>query len=178
MVYVKLFINFFIIGCFSFGGGYTMLPLIDNLISKEGWMSTEQLTEIISISGMLPGSIGINAAIFVGYEQAGITGAFVSMLGLLSPSIASLILLAKLFNHLKEHEATKFVMNGLKAIIVGLIIFSAIKFSFTMETLVNFSYKSFIFLGVLILTLVSLTYSRIHPLMIILIAGIIGAAFL
>ncbi|MFC4023512.1 chromate transporter [Oceanobacillus longus] len=86
MLLFCLFWNFIIIGSLSFGGGYAALPLIDSRVTSQGWMTTEQLTDAISISGMLPGSIGMNAAIFVGYKTAGFVGIIVATIGMILPS--------------------------------------------------------------------------------------------
>lgn len=175
MIYFQLFWNFFVIGCFSFGGGYAMLPLIDRQVTSHGWMTTEQFTDVIAISGMLPGSIGTNAAAFIGYETAGLTGAFLAAFGMVLPS-ALVILLAISF--LKRFQRSQWIVQalyGLRPVIVGLIIYSAIKFASSMGVADTFDLKSIVsFLLIFFLSSFLLFFKKSHPVTIILLAGILG----
>ena len=81
MIYLQLFLSFFQIGLFSFGGGYAMIPLIQHELERHGWMTSNQFVDIIAISQMTPGPLSVNAATFVGYKMAGIAGGMVATLG-------------------------------------------------------------------------------------------------
>ncbi|PWA10379.1 chromate transporter [Pueribacillus theae] len=174
MIYFQLFWNFFVIGCFSFGGGYAMLPLIDRLVTSHGWMSVEEFTEVIAISGMLPGSIGINAAVFVGFQTAGFTGAALTALGMVLPSFIIILLIGKFVQDFQDRKFIEQVFYGLRPVIMALIIFSAIKFALSMEIITSFSWKSTSFLIVFLIALGFLIFKKTHPMLVIFISGICG----
>ena len=85
MIYLKLFINFFKIGLFTFGGGYAMIPMIQELVLSNKWMDTKQMVDFIAISETTPGPLAINMSTYVGYEVAGIPGAFCSTFAVALP---------------------------------------------------------------------------------------------
>ncbi|MTL75599.1 chromate transporter, partial [Turicibacter sanguinis] len=103
MIYLKLFLSFFQIGLFSFGGGYAALPLIEEqVVVQNGWLSMTGFTDIITISQMTPGPIVINAATFVGMQIAGLLGAIIATMGCVSPSCIIVLTLAFLYQPYKE----------------------------------------------------------------------------
>ena len=97
MTYLELFISFFKIGLFSFGGGYAAMPLIqDQVVTAHQWLSMPEFTDLVTISQMTPGPIAINSATFVGIKIAGIPGALAATLGCILPSCVIVMLIAKL----------------------------------------------------------------------------------
>lgn len=174
MIYLQLFRSFFFIGCFSFGGGYAMLPLIDHQVTTQGWMTPEQFTEIIAVSGMLPGSIGTNAAVFVGYQTGGIIGASAAALGMVLPSLIIIILIGKLIKHFQSNETIAQAFYGLRPVIVGIIIYSAVKFSFSMNIVTALSLRTVSFTMIFLLSLFLIVYKNVHPILIIILSGICG----
>jgi chromate transporter len=178
MMFIQLFWGFFLVGCFSFGGGYAMLPLIERLILNQGWMSSGQFTEVISLSGMLPGSIGTNAAVFVGYQTAGIAGSIVATIGIISPSLILVILIGKFFKRFQNSELVEKVFYGLRPVVVGLIIYSAIKYAFSLDVVTTVSLETIYFTIMFLLVFFLLVYKKIHPLFIIFLSVIGGIAFL
>ena len=98
MVYIKLFLSFFQVGLFSFGGGFAALPLIqDQVVDVNKWLTLAEFTDLITISQMTPGPIAINAATFVGIRIAGVLGAIISTLGCILPSCIIVSLLGWLY---------------------------------------------------------------------------------
>lgn len=98
MIYFQLFLSFFQIGLFSFGGGYAAMPLIQGqVVQGHGWLSMSEFTDLITISQMTPGPIAVNSATFVGIKIAGIPGALAATFGCILPSCILVTLLAKLF---------------------------------------------------------------------------------
>lgn len=174
MILLDLFWNFLLIGCFSFGGGYAMLPLIDQQVTNQGWMTTEQFTEVIAISGMLPGSIGTNAAAFVGFQTAGLAGAFVATIGMLLPSLLFILLIGKFFKKFIDNKIVKYGFYGLRPVIVGLILYAAFKFAFSMEVMTTLSWQSLSFVLMFLISLYFLVFKQTHPLLIILLSGLCG----
>lgn len=174
MIFLQLFWNFFLIGCFSFGGGYAMLPLIERQVITEGWMTTEQFREVITVSGMLPGSIGTNAATFIGYQTAGYVGASVATFGMVLPSLVFILILSKVFKRFQDDKITNEIFYGLRPVIVGLIIYSSIKFAISMEITGVLSWKSINFILLSIFAFYLLRFKKIHPIKLIILSGFFG----
>lgn len=174
MIYFQLFWNFFIIGFFSFGGGYAMLPLIENQVLQQGWLTSDQFAVVISISGMLPGSIGMNAATFVGYQTAGLLGAIIATIGMVLPSLILVSLCIIFFKRFQNSTLIGQVLYGLRPVIVGLIIFAAINYAFSFEMLQAWSFASLQFVSISIGALFFLIRFKSHPLTVIAFSAITG----
>jgi len=177
MIFIQLFQLFFFIGLFSFGGGYAMLPLIEQEVLLRHWMTIDEFTNMITISSMLPGSVGINAATFIGYQIAGIYGALVATFGMILPSLLLILLLEHFFKRFQESQVIVAAFYGLRPVIIGLIFYSAIRFTTSLQLLTTINWESICFLGIFLLTLILLRKKKIHPIMIICISGICGAVF-
>ena len=95
MSYLSLFLSFFIIGTFTFGGGHAMIPFIQEEVLKYGWMTLEQLIDFIAISEGTPGPFAINIATFIGFKLGGFLGALVSTIGVIFTSFIVILLIAK-----------------------------------------------------------------------------------
>ena len=131
MIYLELFWTFFIIGMFTIGGGYAMLSLIQSqVVTEHGWITDTMFTDIVAISQMTPGPIGINSATYIGYEVLANTGAseFMCVLGsfaatfaVVLPSFIIVLAICKAYDKFKEHYLFKGVMTGLKPAVLGLI---------------------------------------------------------
>ncbi|MGI6238789.1 MAG: chromate transporter [Christensenellales bacterium] len=125
MIYLQLFWSFFQIGLFSFGGGMAAMPLIrDQVVGIHGWLTLTEFTDLITISEMTPGPIGINSATFVGTQIAGLGGALVATFGCVLPSCVIVLLLAWLYGKYRELAVVQGVLAGLRPAVVALI-FSA-----------------------------------------------------
>lgn len=125
----KLFFIFFKLGFFSFGGGYTMIPLIEQQFSDYGInISAETLSSVVAISGVAPGPVGINLAIGFGYSLAGIFGVIFAALGVTLPSLIVVIAVVKVFDKIYHSDNFKAALAGLKPTVVGITFYAAIKF--------------------------------------------------
>lgn len=117
-----LFIVFFQIGLFTFGGGYAMIPMMeDMLVHQYGWVSEEQLLNFIAVSESTPGPFAINMATFVGTSQYGFLGAVVATLGVVLPSYIIILIVAKLFANFSENKYVKSALSGIRPVVIGLI---------------------------------------------------------
>lgn len=136
MIFLKLFIVFSKIGIVNFGGGYAMLSLIQmEVVERNAWLTTQEFTDIVAVSQMTPGPIGINAATYVGYSAVvaegyapwlGVIGAAIATLAVLwLPLVLMLALSATLLRH-KDHPRVKAIFSALRPTIVGLIASSAL----------------------------------------------------
>lgn len=174
MLLLELFKTFFIIGLISFGGGYAMIPVIELEVTTHGWMTTQEFTDIIAIAGMSPGPIATNSAVFVGYKTAGFSGAVVSALGMVLPSLIIILIISLFFAKANEHKMAQSAFYGLRPIIVGLIIYAAIKFALSNELIGSMSLHTFGLLSIFLLSLIALIRFHVHPALVILTAGVVG----
>lgn len=127
-IYWELFIIFLKIGCFTFGGGLAMLPLIHNeVVEKRKLASEEEIIDIFAISQSVPGVISVNSAIFIGNKTAGITGAVAAALGLILPAFLSIILVITILTGLQGNKHVEKLFEGIKAASAALILLAAIK---------------------------------------------------
>ncbi|OJV34953.1 MAG: chromate transporter [Bacteroidales bacterium 36-12] len=171
MLYLQLFISFFKIGVFAFGGGYAIITLIQHEILTYGWISQSELTDIIAISQMTPGPIGINSATYVGYVASGnIWGAAIATFAITLPSFIIMITLTKFFFVMQKNKYLQYALQGLRPMVVGMIAAAAI---LLMNNENFIDYKSYIlFAGAFAASL----FFKIHPILIIVSAGFLGWA--
>lgn len=122
MIYFQLFLSFFQIGLFSFGGGYAAMPLIQGqVVQGHGWLSMSEFTDLITISQMTPGPIAVNSATFVGIKIAGIPGALAATFGCILPSCILVTLLAKLYLKYREMAMLQGILHSLRPAVVAMI---------------------------------------------------------
>jgi len=171
MILLKLFLAFMKIGAFSFGGGYAMLPLIENeVINKNGWIDYETFVDVIAIAEVTPGPIAINSATFIGYRISGIPGSVVSTLGVIFIPTILILILTRFVLKFKESKLVKAIFSGLRPALVGLILASA--FSVGKTQLTNIQ-------GIVIalLVFVIINKTKIHPILAIVLSGVLGFLF-
>ena len=131
MIYLELFATFFLIGMFTIGGGYAMLSLIQNqVVTVHNWIDDTTFTDIVAVSQMTPGPIGINSATYIGYEVLSTTGAsellcilgsFTATFAVVLPSFIIVLAICKVYDKFKEHYIFKGIMTGLKPATLGLV---------------------------------------------------------
>ncbi len=128
MIYLQLFITFFKIGLFNFGGGYAMISFLQNeIVFKHAWLTTAQFTDIVAVSQVTPGPIGINMATYVGYTACGNGwGAAVATVALCLPSLILLIALGKFLRKHQSSPRLQGVLAGIRPAVVGLIAAAAL----------------------------------------------------
>ena len=178
MIYVELFLTFFLIGMFTIGGGYAMLSLIQNqVVTIHGWIDDTTFTDIVAISQMTPGPIGINSATYIGYEVLAKSGAseFMSVLGsftatfaVVLPSFIIVLLLAKVYSRWKEHPIFRGVLTGLRPAVLGLIGTAALGLA-TPDNFID--WKSFV---ICITAFVALYFKKLGPFSVLGIGALVG----
>ena len=151
MIFIELFISFFVIGMFTIGGGYAMLSLIQNeVVTVHNWIDETTFTDIVAISQMTPGPIGINSATYIGYEVLANSGAseflcflgsFTATFGVVLPSFIIVLSICKVYDKFKDHYMFKGIMTGLKPATLGLIGTAALSLA-TPENFID--WKSFL----------------------------------
>ncbi len=122
MILLDLFVGFFYVGCFAFGGGYGAIPLIRDVVLSHGWLEDEMLTNVIAISESTPGPIMVNLATYVGSCQAGLAGAMLATIAVVLPSFLIVLLILALLKNLLHISYVQAVLRGLKACMVGIVL--------------------------------------------------------
>lgn len=130
-VIIRLALIFFKIGLLTFGGGYAMLPLIQDELVHSGLMSREVFVNILGVAETTPGPMSINTATYVGYEQAGVLGAVTTSLAVAAPSLTAIILLASAFRRLRKSPIGETIFATLRPAIAGLIVSATVSIGFT-----------------------------------------------
>lgn len=168
MIIIQLFLTFALIGAFSFGGGYAMLPLIQKeVVDIHNWLTIQEFSDILAISEMTPGPIAINSATYVGYKIAGISGSLAATIGVVLPSFIIILAIAKIVLKNKENPYFQGAFRGLRPVVVALITGASIMLA---KAIIP-DPKS------LVLTLIALSivlFTKIHPVLLIFIFGVIG----
>ena len=126
MIYLKLFLTFFEIGIFTFGGGYAMISLIRDKALAFGWLTEEQLLNMIAVSESTPGPIAVNMATFVGSTQGGILGSFVATLGVVLPSFIIILLICTLIRNFLKYSGVQAFLRGVRPCVIALILATGI----------------------------------------------------
>ncbi len=126
MIYLQLFLTFLQIGAFSFGGGYGMISLMREKVLTYGWLTEEEMLNMIAVAESTPGPIAVNMATFIGSSQGGIFGALLATLGVVLPSFIIILLIAALIRNLLKYAGVKAFLGGIRPCIVGLILATGI----------------------------------------------------
>ena len=170
MIYLQLFWVFFIIGLFTFGGGYAMLSLIQSeVVIKHAWITAGKFTDIVAISQMTPGPVGINSATYVGYTASGtILGSVIATFAIVLPSFIIMLTLSRFFFVLQGNKYMEFALLGLRPAVIGLIAAAAL----VLMNSENFiDYKSIILFGI---AFIASFKFKLHPILLIILAGVAG----
>lgn len=184
MVFLQLFYTFFKIGLFGFGGGYAMLSMIQGeVVTRYGWLTAQEFTDIVAISQMTPGPIGINSATYVGYTIAdcygtsyGILGSIIATFAVVLPSFLLMLTISKFFLKYQKHPSVEAVFSGLRPAVVGLLASAALvlmnseNFSSPKEDIYSFVISCLIFLVAFIGT----KKYKLNPIGMIVACGIAG----
>ena len=178
MIFFELFSTFFIIGMFTIGGGYAMLSLIQNeVVTVHTWIDETTFTDIVAISQMTPGPIGINSATYIGYEVLARTGAseFLCILGsatatfaVVLPSFIIVLAICRVYDKWKDHYMFKGVMSGLKPATLGLIGTAALGLA-TPENFID--WKSYV---LCIAAFIALYFKKLGPFSVIGLGALAG----
>ena len=119
----RVFFTFFKIGAFTFGGGYAMIPLIQReTVEKHGWISDDDILEVVAIAESTPGPIAINAATFIGYRVAGFLGALCATLGVVLPSFVVILAISGVLRQFQHIKAVQYAFVGIRAGVLALIV--------------------------------------------------------
>lgn len=186
MIYLTLFLEFLKMGAFTFGGGYAMIPFVEETVISHGWLTPGELVDFIAVSESTPGAFAVNISTYVGSQVGGFFGALCATVGLVLPPFLLILIIAKCYERFKENILVRGVMLGLKSTVVGLIAATVLNvgrnvlfpngFSFDLFPGVlstgNFGFIIVVFAVMLFLLL----YKKLNPILIILLSAGLGIA--
>lgn len=186
MIYLQLFWEFFKTGLFAFGGGLATLPFLYSMGERTGWFTAHQVADMLAVSESTPGPIGINMAVYTGYTSAGVLGSVCAIVGIVTPSIIVIILVAALLKAFRENRYVKAVFYGIRPASTGLIAAAGVTVATgallrtelwtgpaSLPAVVD--WKAVV-LAVCVF-LVGRKFPRLHPVFLILSCAVIGAVF-
>lgn len=167
----EMFITFFKIGAFTIGGGYAMIPIIqEEVVNKKHWIEEEEFLDAIAIAQGSPGAIAVNTSIYVGYRLKGFKGAIIATLGTILPSFLIILLVATVFFEYRNNPIIEKVFLGIRPAVVALIASAVYKLAKSS----NFGYKKLL---ISLLSVLAIVFLNISPVYLIL-AGGFGAILL
>ncbi len=165
---IKLFISFLKIGAFSFGGGYAMLPLIEEeIIHTHGWLTATEFIDVLAISEMTPGPIAINSATFLGYRVGGVLGSMTATFAVVLPSFIVMSLIFHFITKFKDSPYVDWIFKGIRPVVLGLIAAAA----------VSVGKSAFVDIKAVIISIVIfvlVTFKKFNPILAIILAGALG----
>lgn len=189
MIFLELFYTFFKIGLFSFGGGYGMLSVIQGeVVAEHEWLTASEFTDIVAVSQMTPGPIGINSATYVGYsavlnatgsEELAVLGSLVASFAVMLPSIILMLIVSRYFMKYSKHPMVENIFKVLRPAVVGLISSAALllmteeNFGSPTETPLQFCVSVALFIA----AFVAMKFYKVSPILILVLAGIFGGVF-
>ena len=164
----EMFLSFFKIGAFTFGGGYAMIPIMEReFIENKKWITKEQFIDIVSLSQSFPGVLAANVSTFIGNKLFGFGGAALAVFSVALPSIIIILMIAMFFGQFRQNYHVDLVMRGINAAVPALILIALVSLSKNLK-------KNLYNLLVLIATLVALVVFNVHPLIVMITAGTLG----
>ncbi|WP_195963617.1 chromate transporter [Clostridium cuniculi] len=169
---IELFISIFKIGAFTFGGGYAMIPLIEEeVVNNKGWLSKEEFVDILIVAQSLPGALAVNTSIFLGYKISGILGAITTLIAVILPSFFIILIIAIFFMQFRDNYYINAAFQGITAAVPILVLVGAISLSRGLS-------KNLRTILTIIIALIALMFFNIHPVLVVVISGVYGAIFL
>ncbi|HJE87552.1 chromate transporter [Rikenella microfusus] len=169
MLYLQLFLTFFKIGLFGFGGGYAMISLIQTeVVTDHAWISSAQFADIIAISQVTPGPIAINSATYIGYTATdSVWGSALATFGVCAPSLIIMLIASRFYLKMKDNPYVAQVMKALRPVVIGLILAAAL----LLLTPDNFiDWKSYVIFGAVLIAAVR----KVSPILLIVLSGAAG----
>ena len=186
-ILLDLFLTFFKLGLFTFGGGYAMIPLLTDEVLSHGWLAQQEIMNFIAVAESTPGPIAVNMATFIGSSQAGFGGAVLATLGVVLPSFVIIILIASVVTGLMKFEGVKAFLSGVRPVVIGLILATGIIMFITVILGLNhigqkvaFDWKALVIFGIISVT--NFIYKKFNkkalsPIILILISAVLGIIF-
>lgn len=186
-ILLDLFVTFFKLGLFTFGGGYAMIPLLTDEVISHGWLAQQEIMNFIAVAESTPGPIAINMATFIGASQGGILGAMLATLGVVLPSFIIILLIASVVTGLMKFAGVKAFLSGVRPVVIGLILATGVGMFITVMLGLEhigqkaiFNWKALVIFAIIFVT--NLVYKKIRkkapsPILLILLSAVLGMIF-
>ena len=187
MIIFELFFTFFKIGALTFGGGYAMIPFVREQVLLHGWLTEEELLNMIAVSESTPGPIAVNMATFVGSNEAGVLGSILATLGVVLPSFIIILIIASLLKNFLKYNGVKAFLSGVRPCVVSLILGTALTLLLSVLLGIgsgnfefNIDFKGIFILEIIIV--ISIIYKKFKgkkpsPILMIAISACLGMIF-
>ncbi|AOY74871.1 chromate transporter [Clostridium formicaceticum] len=164
----ELYMIFFRMGAFTFGGGYAMLPIIQKeIVEKKNWATDEEIIDCYAIGQCTPGIIAVNTATFIGYRQKGLLGGIIATLGMVSPSIVIITIIATFFQQFQDYAIVQHALGGIRVVVVALIMQAVIK-------MWQQSVKNWVGIGLFTISFILIVLVKLSPIFIVIMAAVTG----
>lgn len=181
-IYLILFFEFFMIGLFTIGGGYAMIPLVRELVLKYNWMSETEFYNFLGVCESTPGPIAINMATYIGSTQGGLLGSILATLGVVLPSFIIIILVASILKKVIKNKYFQAFLNGVKPVVIALIFGTGLMLVIKCIGFVNINEFSFDFISFIIFILIAFIFyftkyvfkKKLNAISLILISASLG----
>lgn len=174
-IYLKLIWAYLKIGLFGFGGGYAMLSLVQSEVVKNGWITNQMFTDIVAISQMTPGPIGINSATYIGYVSTGnVLGSIIATLVVVLPPYLLTLYASHYISRHSDSTIIKGAFMGLRPVVVGLIASAALLLMNKDNFGIAGSNENIISIALCVASFCAVYFTKIHPIFVIIMAGIAG----
>ena len=185
MTLIRLFLEFCRVGLFSVGGGLATIPFLTDLGERTGWFTSGQLADMIAISESTPGPMGVNMATYVGFETAGLPGAVIATLGLITPSIIIIMIIAGFLQKFRQSKTVDAIFQGLRPASTALIAAAGLSVAMsvlftagsTTEHAFSVHWPAVILAVVVFLCMRQEKLKKLHPVVFIALAAVAGAVF-
>lgn len=175
-----IFYRFFLIGLFTIGGGYAMIPMITDVVLSEGWMTIDELMNFFAISEATPGPFAVNTATLVGFtfiSESPIIGAIVATTAVVLPSFIIIYIIARNFHNLMDNKYIKYALIGIKAVVVGLI--ASVVWGLVNKSIIpsagQFDYYAVII--IIVVFIISKVFKKVGPIPLLILSGLLGYLF-
>ncbi|OGU70176.1 MAG: chromate transporter [Ignavibacteria bacterium RBG_16_34_14] len=169
---IKLFLSFLKVGSFSFGGAYSLIPLIEReVVTNNQWLSQEEFLKVLGVVEVFPGAISIKYATYTGYKTAGVAGIIAANLGNMFVPLTIMLLIFYFYSAFEKNKLVVKAFDGIKLAVIGMIL--GIMFQYFMNWVTDFKGVLFVAVGLLLVLVL-----KLHPAYIVIIAGILGILIL
>lgn len=182
MIYITLFLEFFKVGLFTFGGGYAMIPLIKEIVLKYNWLTEPEFYDFIGVCESTPGPVAINMATYIGSLKGDLFGSIVATLGVVLPSFLIILLIAAIIRNFTDNKYFKGFIKGTKPVVSALIISTGVILLIKSLGYISLQSFSFNFISVIIFAILTAVYfvvkklkgKKLSSIQLILISAFLG----
>lgn len=165
---IELFKVFFKMGSFTFGGGYAMLPIIqEEIVKKRKWATDQEVLDYYAIGQSTPGIIAVNTATFIGYNRKGILGGIAATMGIVTPSILIISTIAAFFKNFQDYEIVQHAFGGIRVVVAALILKTVVE-------MYKSSVKDLLGMAIFLVSFLVIAFLDVTPIIIIITSAMIG----